>query len=102
MIYKTTPRKIKIEQHEPHLCYSCYKPCDKSSMRKGPNCDYDKRNISMVICNTNIRLKYCDLTRFFEEVCVTYCIQILTKAVYGTVRVRRGGKTPEITPRTRQ
>ena len=27
--------------------YSCYKPGDKSWMRKGPDCDYDKQNISM-------------------------------------------------------
>jgi len=34
-------------------CYSCYKPGDKSWMMKGPKCDYDKRNISVVICDTD-------------------------------------------------
>ena len=29
-------------------CYSCYKPGDKSWMRKWPDIDYDKRNISFV------------------------------------------------------
>jgi hypothetical protein len=33
-------------------CYSCYKPGDKSWMRKGRYCDCDKRNIYLVICNT--------------------------------------------------
>jgi hypothetical protein len=36
------------------LCFSCYKPGDKSWKRKGPDCDYDKRNISVVICGTDI------------------------------------------------
>jgi hypothetical protein len=27
------------------LCYFCYKPSDKSWMRKGPDCDYDKWGI---------------------------------------------------------
>jgi hypothetical protein len=36
------------------LRYSCYKPCDKFWMRKGSDCDYDKRNIFMVICDTEI------------------------------------------------
>ena len=30
-----------------------YKPGDKSSMRKGPDCNYDKQNSSMVICDTD-------------------------------------------------
>jgi hypothetical protein len=30
-------------------CNSCYKPGDKSWMRKGPYCDNDKQNISVVI-----------------------------------------------------
>ena len=34
-------------------CYSCYKPSDKSWMRKGPYHDYDKLNISVVICDTD-------------------------------------------------
>ena len=28
-------------------------PARSLSMRKGPNSDYDKRNISVVICDTN-------------------------------------------------
>jgi hypothetical protein len=37
-----------------HLsCYSCYKPCDVINERK-PDCDDDKLNISMVICDTDI------------------------------------------------
>jgi hypothetical protein len=35
------------------LCYSYYEPGDKSLMRKGLDCDYYKRNISVVICDTN-------------------------------------------------
>ena len=31
------------------LCYSCYNPSDMLLMMKGPDCDYDKLNISMVI-----------------------------------------------------
>ena len=31
------------------LCYSCYKPRDQSWMRKGPDCDYDKRSLCVVI-----------------------------------------------------
>ena len=31
-------------------CYSCNKPGDKSWIKNGPDCDYDKRNISVVIC----------------------------------------------------
>ena len=34
------------------LCYSCYNPGDMLLMIKGPDGDYDKLNISMVICNT--------------------------------------------------
>ena len=71
-MYKTQ----KTEQHEPswnprvthvvrkgkqfllhmwHLsCYSSYKPGDKSWMRKWPDYNYDKQNISMVICDTDI------------------------------------------------
>ena len=33
---------------------SSYKPGDKSWMRKGPDDDYNKWNISVVICNTDI------------------------------------------------
>jgi hypothetical protein len=39
--------------HRWHLsCYFCYKPSDKSWIGKGPDCDYDKWNIVMVICDT--------------------------------------------------
>jgi len=34
-------------------CCSCYKPGAKSRMRKGPDCDYYKRNIFIVICDRN-------------------------------------------------
>ena len=34
-------------------CYSCYKPSGKSWIRKGPDNDYEKRNISVVICDTD-------------------------------------------------
>jgi hypothetical protein len=41
--------------HMWHLsCYYCYKPGDKSRMRKGPDCDDDKWNISVVICDIDI------------------------------------------------
>jgi hypothetical protein len=35
-------------------CYSCYHLGDMSLMRKVSDCDYDKRNISFVICGTDI------------------------------------------------
>jgi len=35
-------------------CYSCYKPVDKSWMSKGLDCDCDKRNIFVVICDTDL------------------------------------------------
>jgi hypothetical protein len=69
-------RKLKIEQYEPHSelgmnsgapvgtqfllhiwhssCYSCCKPGYKWWMRKEADCDYKKRNISVVISNTDI------------------------------------------------
>ena len=34
------------------LCYSCYKTTGKSWMKSGLSCDYDKRSISVVICNS--------------------------------------------------
>ena len=34
-------------------CFSCNKSGAKSWMRKGLSCDYDKRRISVVICDTN-------------------------------------------------
>jgi hypothetical protein len=34
--------------------YSCYRLGDKLWMRKGPHCDYDKRNITVIICYTQI------------------------------------------------
>jgi formate-dependent nitrite reductase cytochrome c552 subunit len=54
-IYKIVHRKLKIEQMNPASCYSCYNPGDKSLMRKGPDCEYDKWNIYMIICDTDIR-----------------------------------------------
>ena len=35
------------------FCYCCYKPGDKHWMRKGRNCDYDQRNIFVIICDTD-------------------------------------------------
>jgi hypothetical protein len=35
-------------------CWSSYKPADKPWMRKGPGSNYDKWNISVVICDTYI------------------------------------------------
>jgi len=35
-------------------CYSSYKSGDKSCMRKGLDSDYHKRNICVVICDTDI------------------------------------------------
>jgi hypothetical protein len=35
-------------------CQSSYKPVDKSWMRKGPGSAYDKWNIYVVICDTDI------------------------------------------------
>ena len=51
-----TPLKPKVIQNGKQFllhmwypsCYSCYKLGDKSLMRKEPDCDYDKRNISAV------------------------------------------------------
>lgn len=41
-----------------HFCHSsccfCYKLGDKSGMRKGQYCDFDKLNIFVVICDTDI------------------------------------------------
>jgi hypothetical protein len=72
MIYSTLHRQLKIEKHEPHKntginsggkvstplvassCYSCYKHCNKSWMRKWRDCDYNKRNTSVVIYDTEI------------------------------------------------
>jgi hypothetical protein len=40
-----------------HLsCYSYYKSGDKSWMRKGPDCDYDKRNTFLVTCDIDTPL----------------------------------------------
>ena len=74
--HKTLHRKLKINTHKPYrnimcsgrvssscstndtlpVCYSCHKSGKTSStcMRKEPDCDYDKRNISVVICDTDI------------------------------------------------
>jgi hypothetical protein len=35
-------------------CFSNYKPRDRSSIRKGFYCEYDKGNISVVIYDTDI------------------------------------------------
>ena len=41
--------------HTWHLsCYSCYKPGDKLWMKKRPDCDFGKRSIIVVICDTDI------------------------------------------------
>jgi hypothetical protein len=75
MIYRTlhaTQQQQKtIEQHEPQVlrkgkqflvhmwystCYSYYKSGDMSWMRKWSDWDYDKRNISVVICDTDNRV----------------------------------------------
>jgi len=69
MIYKTQPRKLKIEQHERRCswrinssCSTCG-PCDvslvkktghKSWMRKGPDYAHDNRNISVVMWDIDI------------------------------------------------
>jgi len=49
-------RKVKqfLDQFWHPSCFSCCKTCDKSWMRKGPESDYVKRNISVVICDTDI------------------------------------------------
>jgi len=65
MIYKTLHRKAKNDQQEPTknrgwmevlsvVLLFCHKSGDKSWMKKGPDCDYDKRNTSVVICETDI------------------------------------------------
>jgi hypothetical protein len=38
----------------PPSCYSCFKSGDKSYMRKGPVYNYDKWNISLFTCDTDI------------------------------------------------
>ena len=73
MIYKTLHRNLKIAQ-EPHYkprgefrkenqflhhywhisCHSYCKLDDKSLMSKVPDCDYDKRKISVVMCDIYI------------------------------------------------
>jgi hypothetical protein len=72
MICKTLHRKLKnmdlsrVQRKGKHVrlywwrpsFYTCYKPVDKSWMRKGPDCHYDKRNISVVICNTDILYRF--------------------------------------------
>jgi hypothetical protein len=35
-------------------CFSCYKPDEKSWIRKERDCDFDKLKISVVICVANI------------------------------------------------
>ena len=53
---------MKGKQFLLHVChpcpwpyyYSCYKSGDKPWIRKGPDCDYNKRNIPVLICDTVI------------------------------------------------
>ena len=45
--------KVLIHMWHPS-CYSCYKPDDNSCIRKIPDCDYYKQNISVVICDIDI------------------------------------------------
>ena len=48
------PEGLVILLHMWHpSCYACYKPGDKSQMKKRPDCDYEKRNISVIICDTD-------------------------------------------------
>ena len=48
----------KDKQFGCHLCYlscyPCYKPSDKSSIREGSDYDYNKRNIIVVIWDSDI------------------------------------------------
>ena len=74
MIYKTLHNKLEVEYHEPtqiwglilgptgisSYCSTCSIHCnimvtkndEMSCMKKRPDCNYDKRNISVVICDT--------------------------------------------------
>jgi hypothetical protein len=47
-------RKVVPAPHVSPLCFSCYKSRRKSRPRKGQDCDYDKMNMSVVICDTYI------------------------------------------------
>jgi len=47
-------------------CYYCYKHGDKSCMRIGSDCDYDKHNMFVVICDTGIPVKLNDWASFFS------------------------------------
>jgi len=53
IIYKTLHRKLKQHYWHPSRC-SCCLSGNKSLTRKIPDCDYDKRNIFVVICDTDI------------------------------------------------
>ena len=51
-------------------------PDDKSWMRKGHDCVYDKRNISVVICDTDIFIKHSLALKMFGQLIVD---QLFTK-----------------------
>jgi hypothetical protein len=53
-----------------------FKPGDKSWMRKGQDCIYDKRNISVVICDTDIFIKHSLPLKMFGQLIVD---QLFTK-----------------------
>ena len=42
-----------VALHVAPPCYSCKNKRDKPWIRKEPDCDYDKRNIPLIICDTD-------------------------------------------------
>jgi len=67
MIYKTLHRKLKIEQRELMCCGKISSSCSISGIHRVPlvknsmvshECVYDKRNISVVICDTDIPVRW--------------------------------------------
>ena len=67
MIYKTLHRKLKIEQHELMCSGKISSSCSISGTRRATRvtnpmvsheCDYDKRKISVVICDTDIPVRW--------------------------------------------
>ena len=111
MIYKTLHRKIKIEQHEHHTkhgnglrgsgsalvtpgCYSCYIFGHKSRRKKGSDCDYDKRNISVFICdvsqmlNTFFVYRHLFLIIYFILL-YGFCIQLSIYLLYDLYQARK-------------
>jgi len=71
--------------------YPCYKPGNKSWMRKGPNCDYDKHNIFMVICDTDSITVYfldvaLDTWKLRSDYTYTWSTIYWTRWHYGVVR----------------